>query len=30
MGRTPGIAYEDILAMIVEWLREQLTAAARR
>jgi hypothetical protein len=25
MGRTPGIPYEDILAMIVEWLREQLT-----
>jgi pimeloyl-ACP methyl ester carboxylesterase len=24
MGRTPGIRYEDILAMIVEWLREQL------
>ena len=24
MGRTPGIAYEDILAMIVAWLREQL------
>jgi hypothetical protein len=24
MGRTPGIPYEDILAMIVEWLREQL------
>jgi hypothetical protein len=27
MGRTPGIPYEDILAMIVEWLREQLTRA---
>ncbi len=24
MGRTPGIPYEDILAMIVEWLRGQL------
>jgi hypothetical protein len=30
MGRTPGIAYEDILKMIVEWLREQSTTAARR
>jgi pimeloyl-ACP methyl ester carboxylesterase len=27
MGRTPGIPYEDILAMIVAWLREQLTHA---
>ena len=25
MGRTPGIRYEDILAMIVEWLRERLS-----
>jgi dienelactone hydrolase len=25
MGRTPGIAYEDILAGIVAWLRDQLT-----
>ncbi len=24
MGRTPGIPYEDILAMMVSWLREQL------
>jgi len=24
MGRTPGIAYDDILEMIVGWLREQL------
>jgi len=27
MGRTPGIPYDDILKMIVEWLREQLTRA---
>lgn len=27
MGRTPGIPYEGILAMIVQWLREQLTRA---
>jgi esterase FrsA len=25
MGRTPGIAYDDILKMIVDWLKEQLT-----
>jgi len=25
MGRTPGVPYEDILAMIVAWLRDQLT-----
>ncbi len=25
MGRTPGIPYEDILEMIVDWLKEQLT-----
>ncbi len=24
MGRTPGIPYDDILSMIVDWLREQL------
>ncbi|HEY2136328.1 MAG TPA: alpha/beta fold hydrolase [Xanthobacteraceae bacterium] len=27
MGRTPGIPYDDILAMIVGWLREQLVRA---
>jgi pimeloyl-ACP methyl ester carboxylesterase len=26
MGRTPGIPYDDILEMIVDWLKEQLTA----
>jgi dienelactone hydrolase len=25
MGRTPGMPYEDILEMIVDWLKEQLT-----
>jgi esterase FrsA len=25
MGRTPGIAYEDILEMIVDWLKARLT-----
>ncbi|HUI96964.1 MAG TPA: alpha/beta hydrolase [Xanthobacteraceae bacterium] len=28
MGRTPGIPYDDILKMIVDWLRERLTPAS--
>jgi len=28
MGRSPGIPYDDILKMMVEWLQQQLTRAA--
>ena len=30
MGRTPGLPYDDILAMIVGWLKERLVGAAAR
>ena len=30
MGRTPGLPYDDILAMIVDWLKERLAARGER